>query len=197
VAAFRDDATSEHTERVGGMVRRIATRLGFSEPEAQLMGAAAVLHDIGKVAVPDTILFKPGRLTSEETARMREHTVIGAAALTGSASPLLRMCEEIAYCHHERWDGQGYPRGLAGEAIPLAARIVAVVDVADALAHDRPYRRAWPASDVLAEVARGRGTHFDPRVVDAYLETAETRPSVAEPARSTRTHDIPDAWIAG
>ena len=174
VASYRDDATREHTKRVGRLTERLALAIGTAPDMAQRMGMAAELHDIGKIGVPDEILYKPGRLTGEEMARMREHAAIGADALTGSSSRLLQLAEQIALEHHERWDGTGYPRGLGGKRISLAARIVAVVDVFDALAHDRPYRPAWPRDRVLAEIASGAGSHFDPSI-------AAVMPGMLEP----------------
>jgi putative two-component system response regulator len=124
---------------------------------------------VGKVAVPDAILTKPGPLTDEEWAVMRRHAAEGAAMLAGSRAPVMRMAEEIALTHHERWDGTGYPSGLAGDAIPLAGRICAVCDVFDALRSRRPYKEPWTLQDALDEIARERGRHFDPAVVDAFL----------------------------
>jgi putative nucleotidyltransferase with HDIG domain len=168
-AEFRDDDTGQHTRRVGEMAARLALAVGQSEADAALLRRAAPLHDVGKIAVPDAILLKPGRLTQEELAVMRTHAARGAEILAGGRSPLVTCAARIARSHHERWDGTGYPDGLAGQAIPIEARIVAVADFVDALSHDRVYRPAWPAAEVLAEVRRGRGTHFDPAIVDAYL----------------------------
>jgi len=128
-----------------------------------------LLHDVGKVAVPDAILTKPGKLTDEEWVVMRRHTTAGADMLAGSRAPIMRMAEEIALTHHERWDGSGYPQGLAGEAIPLAGRICAVCDVFDALLSARPYKEPWPYEEALDELRRERGHHFDPAVLDAFL----------------------------
>jgi len=166
---FRDDDTGEHTRRVGTMTERVARALGIADDDARLMGAAAQLHDLGKIGISDTILLKPGRLTPEEMAVMRTHATIGAAILAASDVPLLQLAEQIAASHHERWDGAGYPAGLAGERIPLPARIVAAVDVMDALTHDRPYRLAMTWEAAVGELHRGTGAHFDPRVVEAYL----------------------------
>ncbi len=168
-AEFRDDQTHEHTRRVGALAARIGERLGCPAGEAELLGQAAPLHDVGKLGVPDRVLLKPGPLDPGEQAVMREHTTIGRRILAGSASPVLRAAEEIAWTHHERWDGAGYPRGLAGPAIPLPGRIVAVADVFDALTHDRPYKRAWSRADAVAHVRDGAGGQFDPDVVTAFL----------------------------
>jgi HD-GYP domain-containing protein (c-di-GMP phosphodiesterase class II) len=167
---YRDDDTGEHTKRVGHTAAVLAYGLGWSEQEAQLLYFAARLHDVGKIGIRDAILLKPGKLNPEELELMRLHTTMGARILSSGRSPLLRMAEEIAYSHHERWDGAGYPRGLVGQAIPQAARIVSVADVLDALTHERPYKRAWPLAEALEEIKRQRGRQFDPAVVDVCLE---------------------------
>ena len=169
---FRDDDTGQHTQRVGALAARLAEALGLSADWVALIRRAAPLHDVGKIGIPDRILHKPGRLTPRELEVMRTHAVLGARILAGGTSPLMTMAERIARGHHERWDGLGYPDGLRGEETPLEARIVAVADVVDALTHARPYRAAWPLSDVLEVVRRGRGTHFGPTVADALLSDA-------------------------
>ncbi len=172
-AEYRDDGTRRHTERVGIYAEGLARVLGLDEDEVQVIRRAAPLHDLGKIGIPDHILLKPGELTADEAAIMRTHTTIGAEILSGSRVPTLGMAAEIALCHHERWNGSGYPRGMAAEAIPLPARIVAVADFYDALAHDRPYRRAWPVPDIVAELRRQAGRQFDPRIVEAFLIALE------------------------
>jgi putative two-component system response regulator len=167
-AEFRDDDTGQHTKRVGRISALLARALGLPEAHVERIRHAAPLHDIGKIGIPDQILLKPGQLTPEEFEIIKTHTTIGAKILLGSRSPLLQMAEEIALTHHERWDGGGYA-GLAGEAIPLAGRIVALADVFDALTHDRPYKRAWPVEEALAWIAGQRGRQFDPAVVEAFL----------------------------
>jgi diguanylate cyclase (GGDEF)-like protein len=166
-AEYRDDDTGEHTKRVGRNAAAIAHALGWKQDEVQLLFTAARLHDVGKIGISDTILHKPGKLESEEMAKMRTHTTIGARILSAGNSELLKLAEEISLAHHERWDGKGYPLGLKGETIPLSARIVAVADVLDALTHERPYKRAWSVSEALAEIERQAGHQFDPRVVEA------------------------------
>jgi putative two-component system response regulator len=168
-AEFRDDDTGRHTRRVGRNAARVARALGLGIEQVNLLRRAAPLHDVGKIGIPDGVFLKPGRLTDEEFAIVRTHTTIGARILSGGHFPLLRMAEEIALNHHERWDGRGYPNRLAGEEIPLVARIVSVVDVFDALTHARPYKLAWPVADALAELERERGGQFDPAVVDAFV----------------------------
>jgi putative two-component system response regulator len=171
-AEFRDDNTGQHTERVGQMAALLARQLGLPDMQVALIRRAAPLHDVGKIGVPDTILLKLGRLTAEEFAVVRTHTTIGARILSGSRFPILRLAEEIAFNHHERWDGHGYA-GIAGDAIPLAGRIVAVADVFDALTQKRPYKPAWPVEEALAEIDRQRGRMFDPALVDVFLRVIE------------------------
>jgi putative two-component system response regulator len=171
-AEFRDDNTGQHTERVGQMAALLAKEMGLPDSQVALIRRAAPLHDVGKLGVPDTILLKLGRLTEEEFAIVKTHTVIGARILSGSRFPILRLAEEIAFNHHERWDGDGYA-GIARDAIPLAGRIVAVVDVFDALTQKRPYKPAWSVDDAVAEIDRQRGRQFDPMLVDSFLKVIE------------------------
>lgn len=168
-AEYRDDSTGEHTKRVGRNAAALAYALGWPETEVQLLFIAARLHDVGKLAVPDAILHKSGRLEPDEYKLVQAHTEIGARILSAGNTRLLQLAEEVALAHHERYDGLGYPSGLAGEAIPLAARIVAVADVLDALTHRRPYKAAWSVADALAEIRRESGLQFDPAVVRACL----------------------------
>jgi putative two-component system response regulator len=167
-AEYRDDDTYEHTERVGRTAALIALELGLSEDTAALLRRAAPLHDVGKLGVSDAILLKPGKLTPVEFGEMKKHVRMGAGILAGSRYPTLQMARQIALTHHERWDGEGYLQGLRGEAIPLTGRIVALADVFDALTHERPYKRAWPLDEAVAEIERVAGEHFDPRVVEAF-----------------------------
>jgi CHASE2 domain-containing sensor protein len=169
VTESRDEETGLHLERIGRLCEQLALALGMTAPQAETLRHASLLHDVGKIAVPDAILTKPGPLIDEEWVVMRGHAAAGAAMLAGSRAPVMRMAEEIALSHHERWDGSGYPAGLAGEAIPLTGRICAVCDVFDALRSRRPYKEPWPLQDALEELARERGRHFDPTVLDAFL----------------------------
>jgi putative two-component system response regulator len=164
-AEFRDDATGQHTQRVGHGAAQLAQALGLPEEQVELIRRAAPLHDIGKIGIPDAILLKPGRLTPDEFAVMQAHTTGGAALLAHGCSELLRMAEVIALTHHERWDGSGYPQALQADTIPLAGRILAVVDVFDALTHDRPYKRAWTVEAAVAELKRQRGRQLDANLV--------------------------------
>jgi hypothetical protein len=168
-AEYRDGETFQHTERVGVTAAEIAARLGLAADQIGLLREAAPLHDVGKLAISDTILHKPGKLSAEEYEVMKTHAELGARLLSGSSSPVLQMATVIAASHHERWDGAGYPAGLAKKAIPLVGRIVAVADVFDALTHDRPYKSAWPVEQAIAEIERAAGSQFDPGVVAAFL----------------------------
>ncbi len=164
---LRDDETEGHTQRVTEMTLRLARAMGFSEADLVHLRRGALLHDIGKVAIPDRILLKPGSLDESEWVVMRRHP--GYAFELLSPVTYLRPCLDIPYCHHEKWDGTGYPRGLKGDAIPLAARIFAIVDVWDALLSDRPYRKAWPIGKVTEHIRSLSGAHFDPKVVEAFF----------------------------
>jgi putative two-component system response regulator len=167
-AEFRDDNTGQHTERVGQMAALLARELGLADAQVSLIRRAAPLHDVGKIGIPDSILLKLGKLTPTEFELVKTHTTIGARILSGSRFPLLRLAEEIAFSHHEQWDGRGYA-GLVGDEIPLAGRIVTVADVFDALTQKRPYKAAWPVEEAVAEIERQRGRQFDPQVVDAFV----------------------------
>jgi putative two-component system response regulator len=171
-AEFRDDNTGQHTERVGQMAALLGREIGLPDAQVSLIRRAAPLHDVGKIGIPDAILLKLGKLTPAEFELVKTHTTIGARILSGSRFALLRLAEEIAFSHHERWDGSGYA-GLAGEQIPLAGRIVAVADVFDALTQKRPYKSAWPVDEAVAEIDRQRGRQFDPKMVDAFLRIVE------------------------
>lgn len=168
-AEYRDPETGSHILRMAHYSRLIAASLGLGGEEQQLIFEAAPMHDIGKVGIPDMILLKPGRLTPEEFEVMKNHATIGHEILHGSSSPKLKAAAAIALAHHEKWDGSGYPRGLAGKDIPLHGRIVAVADVFDALTSERPYKKAWEL-DKAADFLRGQSnSHFDPACVDAFF----------------------------
>jgi len=169
-AELHDDATGEHCYRVGRLSSLLAADYGVDDETRFLIDLAARLHDIGKLAVPDAILLKPGKLTPEERSIMETHTTSGADLLAKSNIAQMYVAEEIARHHHERYDGTGYPARLKGSMIPLAARITALADVFDALTHVRPYKQAWPVDDAMREIARLRGTHFDPELTDLFME---------------------------
>ncbi|MEZ5671894.1 MAG: DUF3369 domain-containing protein [Thiotrichaceae bacterium] len=170
-AEYKDKDTGDHINRLARYTTIISEAMGFSKQEAENYGLASMLHDIGKVGIADAILKKPGKLTDEEFAIMKTHTAIGAEIL--GKSKWFATAYHIAYCHHEKWDGSGYPRGLKGDEIPIAARIVAVVDVFDALINKRCYKEPWPLDVALAEIQKGSGAHFDPQVVDSLLRICE------------------------
>ncbi len=167
VAEFKDSATGAHIHRMQEYTRRVALEMGCSKEEADVYAKASRLHDVGKVGIPDNILRKPGKLTEEEFAVMRRHTRIGDTIL--ARSPTLALARVMAKSHHERWDGTGYPEGIAGDDIPHPARIVSVADVFDALVSERPYKGPWQAQQAVDTIENGRGKHFDPQVADAFM----------------------------
>ncbi len=154
--------------RVTELTQRLAEAMGIQSEEMVHIRRGVLLHDIGKMGIPDQILLKPGKLTDEEWVTMRRHPQYAFDML--SSIPYLRTALDIPYCHHEKWDGSGYPRGLKGEEIPLSARIFAVVDVWDALTTDRPYRAAWKEKDAVAYIEQQSGIHFDPQVAGLFLD---------------------------
>lgn len=165
---YRDGDTGEHVSRVAQISQLIGEGIGLPPDRCRMIYLAAPLHDIGKIGIADAILSKPGKLTPEEMAIMREHVTIGARILERGSSELIRTAELIAQSHHERWDGTGYPDRLSGTDIPIEARIVALADVFDALCSERPYKQAWPIEKAYAEIVRCSGTHFDPACVAAF-----------------------------
>ncbi|MBF0680052.1 MAG: response regulator [Devosia sp.] len=165
---YRDGDTGEHVSRVARISQIIAEGVGLDAQRCRTIYLAAPLHDIGKIGIADAILSKPGKLTPEELAIMREHVAIGARILENGDSDLIRTAELIAQSHHEKWDGTGYPDRLSGTDIPIEARIVALADVFDALCSERPYKKAWPLAKAYAEILHCSGTHFDPVCVNAF-----------------------------
>lgn len=165
----RDEETGDHIDRIGDLAFRLGLAAGIDLKTAERLRRASAMHDVGKVAIPDSILRKPGRLTDDERAVMQTHTTIGASLLAGSRSPLVQMAEVIALTHHERWDGKGYPAGLSGEDIPLVGRITAVCDVFDALVSPRVYKNAWTVEDALDEIEKEAGHHFDPELAALFV----------------------------
>lgn len=181
---FRDSETGEHTNRVGDLAAEIAHALGKSPEWCEQLRLAARLHDIGKVAVPDSVLRKTGPLTVEEYEMMKAHTSMGHRILSGNSAPMFQMAAEIAQSHHEWWDGSGYPLGLSQQSIALTGRIVAIADVFDALCTKRPYKRAWGRAESARFVVSGRGGQFDPAVVDAFVAVLVARhPELADELR--------------
>lgn len=169
-AEYRDNETGMHILRISHFARTIAKAIGFSDEQADELLHAAPMHDVGKIGIPDAILLKPGKLTAEEWEVMRQHPAIGARIIGEHKSSLLQLAATIALCHHEKWDGSGYPNGLAGEEILLEARIVALVDVFDALTSERPYKKAWPIEEALEFIRQQSGSHFDPMLVDVFMD---------------------------
>jgi HD-GYP domain-containing protein (c-di-GMP phosphodiesterase class II) len=167
---FRDEDTGAHIERIGRFSTLLAEQIGMEEELCERMSHAAPLHDVGKVAIPDAILLKPGKLTAQERAIVETHAEEGHRLLKGSSSAILDLAATIALSHHEKWDGSGYPRGVAGEAIPIEGRIVAIADVFDALTSDRVYRKAFAVEEAVEMMREQRGRHFDPVLLDAFME---------------------------
>jgi HD-GYP domain-containing protein (c-di-GMP phosphodiesterase class II) len=190
---FRDEDTGAHIERIGRFSTLLAERVGLERERCELLAYAAPLHDVGKVAIPDAILLKPGTLTPEERAIVETHAEEGHRLLAGSSSSILDMAATIALSHHERWDGSGYPRGLAGEEIPIEGRIVAVADVFDALTSDRVYRAAYSVEQAVQMMRGQRGVHFDPVLLDAFLEVLS---SFGPDARQSHAAD-PQTLVRG
>jgi putative two-component system response regulator len=177
-AEYKDHDTAGHIARIGRYSEVVGQAMHLAPGKVDLLLHAAPMHDVGKLGIPDQILLKPGPLTDEERAIMNTHTTIGAQILAGSTSPVIQMGELVALAHHEKWDGTGYPRGLSREAIPLEARICAVVDFFDALTMDRPYRRAVPTDEVIRMIVDETGSRFDPSVVEVFLGAREAVESI-------------------
>jgi HD-GYP domain-containing protein (c-di-GMP phosphodiesterase class II) len=167
-AEFKDEDTHNHLERVSRYSGVLAEELGLSEEWRRLIRLASPMHDIGKLGVPDAVLRKPGKLNEEEWVEMRKHPLHGSKILGNATNDVIRMSERVARCHHEKWDGSGYPAKLSGEDIPLEARVVALVDVFDALMTRRPYKEPFSLEDTLRIIDEGAGKHFDPRLVEAF-----------------------------
>lgn len=190
---MRDGGTGAHISRVAAISRIIAEGIGLDSQHCQMIYLAAPLHDLGKIGIRDAVLGKPGRLTPEEMAEVREHVDHGVRLLGHSTSELIRVARAIIAGHHEKWDGSGYPAGLAGEAIPIEGRVVAVADVFDALCSVRPYKKAWQPEAAYAEIVRGSGRHFDPACVSVFCHHW---PAICEIAGSiTDGTDDRDGWL--
>ena len=167
-AEAKDDDTGDHINRIQALTRDICKGLGMSAEESEQISFASIMHDVGKIHIPDNILRKPGSLTDDEWAIMKAHCIAGEKILGNK--PFYRTAREIARSHHERWDGTGYPDGLKGESIPISARIVAVTDVHDALTHERSYKPAWPKDKAIAEMKSLSGKAFDPEIINVFLK---------------------------
>ncbi|QPJ64781.1 MAG: response regulator [Candidatus Nitrohelix vancouverensis] len=169
-AEYRDNETGMHVVRMSHFSASLAKHMGFDEAHCELILNASPMHDIGKIGIPDGILLHPGKLESEKWEKMKTHTEIGGLILDGSQHELLQLAQKIALSHHEKWDGSGYPEGLKGEDIPIEVRIISICDVFDALTSERPYKKAWPVEEALDFIKGQRELHFDPEVVDRFLE---------------------------
>jgi len=184
-AEYRDEETGYHILRMSHTCALLAREIGWDEAQCDLILNASPMHDIGKIGIPDAVLLKPGRFEPHEWEIMKTHAAIGASLLEGDDSDLMRMAREIALSHHEKWDGSGYPHGLAGEAIPQTGRIAALADVFDALTSERPYKEAWTVEAAAEMIRENRGRHFDPVLADAFLDVLpgveEIRQRFAEP----------------
>ena len=170
-AEFRDNETGLHVIRMSQYAHIIGLTYGMNEYDATLLLNASPMHDVGKIGIPDSVLLKPGKLTVEEFKIIQSHPKIGAEIIGINDSPLLQMARDIAYTHHEKWNGTGYPQGLRGEDIPLVGRITAVADVFDALTMIRPYKKEWPVEKAVELIQQERGLHFDPDLVTAFLQS--------------------------
>jgi len=192
-AELHDHETGQHADRIGPLAREVARELGLSPQRCDILGQAAVLHDVGKIGVDRCVLQKRGPLSPQERAEVERHPAFGSALLAGTGHPVLTLGRVVAMTHHERWDGTGYPLGLRGEQIPIEGRIVAVCDMLDALVSDRPYREAMTLEDALEIVAEGRGTRFDPQVVDALIAC---RPYLEAAYRTYGNYPLPDSLVS-
>ena len=187
-AEYRDEETGNHILRMSHTSALLAHTIGWSVGDCELILNASPMHDIGKIGIPDAILLKPGKFEPHEWEIMKSHTIIGERLLGGDDSNLMRMAREIALTHHEKWDGSGYPNGLAGEAIPQAGRIAALADVFDALISDRPYKKAWTVEAAVNLIKENSGKHFEADLVEAFLQVlpgvVEIRERFADPDSS-------------
>ncbi|MCE1247958.1 MAG: two-component system response regulator [Firmicutes bacterium] len=170
---YRDDDTGDHIKRVSYCSEVIARNMGMSQSFVDAIRYASPMHDVGKIGIPDNILLKPGKLDPEEWEIMKTHTTIGKEILSNSEFEFVKLAEEIAYTHHEKWNGSGYPRGLKGSEIPLSGCITAIIDVFDALLSERPYKKPFPLEKALSIIEEGNGSHFDPDVVSAFMTSLD------------------------
>ncbi|MCA9651510.1 MAG: response regulator [Myxococcales bacterium] len=192
-AEFRDDETAAHLQRMSHYCYLLGKKKSLDEYTCEMLRIASPMHDVGKIGIPDHILLKPGRLTPDEYTIMKQHAEIGYKILSGSESPLVKLAANIAHTHHEKWDGSGYPRGLEADQIPIEGRIAAVADVFDALTSERPYKKAWPIEDAVALLERGREAHFDPELVDLFLDSMDEVLEIKDQFRDSHNHDAEPA----
>lgn len=186
-AEYRDDETGEHIQRISYYTKHLASLVGMDQSFCDTIFLASPMHDIGKIGIPDNILLKPGKLEPDEWEVMKRHTIIGAEILAGGSSPFIKMGQEIALSHHERWDGTGYPHGLSGKKIPVAARIMTLCDVYDALRSKRPYKPAYQHEKALETIRKGdnriKPSHFDPDIIEVFLADHKTFEDIYETMR--------------
>jgi putative two-component system response regulator len=168
-AEYRDEETGQHIKRMSEFCLLLSQSAGLPKAICNRIALAATMHDVGKIGISDLILFKPGKLDENEFEEIKTHTTIGARLLSGGKSSLLKEAQSVAWTHHEKWDGTGYPRGLKGEKIPLAGRIACICDVFDALISKRPYKEAWPVPKAMEEIKACSGRHFDPKLVELFV----------------------------
>lgn len=195
-AEYKDEDTSSHIKRVSNTAAAVGRKLGLPEDFIENLRYAAPMHDIGKIGIPDRILLKPGKLSPEEWKIMKQHTIFGGKILEGDDNGFLKMGEIIALSHHEKWDGSGYPKGLKNDKIPLAGRIVAVVDVFDALTSRRPYKEPFSLEKSFGIIREGRGNHFDPDTVDAFIEISGEIISIREKYQDKKSKFIELAFAS-
>ncbi len=191
-AEYKDEDTGDHIARMSRYCALIAEKLGLPTKEIQNILYAAPMHDVGKIGIPDSILMKPGKLTDKEFEIIKTHTTMGAKILANSKAEVLKVAELIALSHHEKWNGKGYPRGLSGGKIPLVGRIVGLVDVFDALISKRPYKDPFPVEVALDIIKKERGEHFDPDVVDVFLENIDEFVKIKEGVDSSEDMSLSD-----
>ena len=191
-AEYKDEDTGDHIVRMSRFSGVIAEKLGLPAGEVKDILYAAPMHDIGKIGIPDSILLKPGKLTDDEFQLMKTHTHIGAKILANAKAPILRLGQQIAISHHEKWNGRGYPQGHAGEKIPLVGRIVGLADVFDALTSKRPYKLPYPVEVAVDIIQKERGAHFDPDVADAFLENIDEFVKIKEEVSSEEDISLAD-----
>ena len=192
---YRDYETGAHVRRIGLYSAEFARLLGWEEVAVDCIQYAAPLHDIGKIGVPDAILMKPGDLTEAEWVLMKQHTTMGAAILKGSDVPFIQMGARIAACHHEKWDGSGYPRGLSAEKIPLEARITAIVDVYDALVHKRHYKEPWPEEQAIEFMSNRTGSHLDPGLFELFVSNLSRFRDICLANPDEDPPDLESVWL--
>ena len=190
---LRDTDTGMHIKRIQNFTELMAGQIGMSPDDAEELGLASTMHDLGKIGIPDNVLLKPGKLSEEEWKIMKSHSEIGARCLAGSRNHMLEQARIIALHHHERWDGKGYPNGIKGEEISQAGRIVCIMDVFDALTSSRPYKKAWPVDKAVNLVREGLGTQFDPKLTLIFLDNLEGFLEIKKQYSDSSTEEIDGA----